>query len=114
SNRLDTSDVHQKVITLLRTNENSWPFLEPVTEELAPNYFTIIENPIDLSTIQDKINNKTYVNNSSEFIRDIELMVANCEQYNGKRSIMGRLANRLLRYFKECWSECQPMTPHFD
>ncbi|CAF0760190.1 unnamed protein product [Adineta steineri] len=114
SNRLDTSDVHQKVITLLRTNENSWPFLEPVTEELAPNYFTIIENPIDLSTIQDKINNKIYVNNSSEFIRDIELMVANCEQYNGKRSIMGRLANRLLRYFKECWSECQPMTPHFD
>jgi hypothetical protein len=31
------------VLTLLRTNENSWPFLEPVTEELAPNYFLIIE-----------------------------------------------------------------------
>ncbi len=31
------------VLTMLRTNENSWPFLEPVTEELAPNYFTIIE-----------------------------------------------------------------------
>lgn len=63
SNPLDTSDIHQKgkfmifplyniqifsfdvfvVLTLLRTNENSWPFLEPVTEELAPNYFTLIE-----------------------------------------------------------------------
>lgn len=31
------------VLNLLRTNENSWPFLEPVTEELAPNYFSIIE-----------------------------------------------------------------------
>lgn len=31
------------VLTLLRTNENSWPFLEPVTEDLAPNYFTIVE-----------------------------------------------------------------------
>lgn len=41
---------------------------------------------MDLSTIQQKINNKVYVNNSAEFIRDIELMVANCEQYNGKRS----------------------------
>lgn len=41
---------------------------------------------MDLSTIQKKINNKAYVNNSAEFIRDIELMVANCEQYNGKRS----------------------------
>ncbi len=87
---------------------------------------------MDLLTIQQKINNKVYVNNSSEFIRDIELMVANCEQYNGKRSsttsnfifwfihfimfylVLGRLANRLLRYFKECWSECQPATPQFD
>ncbi|CAF3357745.1 unnamed protein product [Rotaria sp. Silwood1] len=43
SNSIDTSDIHQKVLTLLRTNENSWPFLEPVTEELAPNYFSIIE-----------------------------------------------------------------------
>jgi hypothetical protein len=88
---------------------------------------------MDLSTIQQKINNKIYVNNSAEFIRDIELMVANCEQYNGKRSskfikflsfhfnslfsyflVLGRLANRLLHYFKECWSECQPITPQLD
>lgn len=110
----DTSDVHQRVLNMLRTNENSWPFLEPVTEELAPNYFSIIERPIDLSTIQEKINNKIYVNNSEEFVRDIELMVANCEQYNGKRSILGRLANRLLHYFKECWSDCQPTTTHID
>jgi hypothetical protein len=57
-------------------------------------------------------------------------MVANCEQYNGKRSsnlkkycfvfdiscfvVLGRLANRLLHYFKECWSECQPITPQID
>ncbi|CAF2892560.1 unnamed protein product [Rotaria sp. Silwood2] len=114
SNPIDTSDIHQKVLTLLRTNENSWPFLEPVSEELAPNYFSIIEKPMDLSTIQHKITNKVYVNNSAEFIRDIELMVANCEQYNGKRSILGRLANRLLHYFKECWTECQPITPQFD
>ncbi|CAF4465651.1 unnamed protein product [Rotaria socialis] len=111
---INTNDIHQKVLTLLRTNENSWPFLEPVTEELAPKYFTIIKNPIDLSMIQQKINNKVYVNNSTEFIQDIELMVANCEQYNGKRSILGRLANRLLVYFKDCWSECQPNTQHFD
>jgi hypothetical protein len=28
--------------------------------------------------------------------------------------VLGRLANRVLRYIKECWSECQPITPHFD
>ena len=41
---------------------------------------------MDLSKIQQKITDKVYVNNSAEFIRDVELMVANCEQYNGKRS----------------------------
>ena len=41
---------------------------------------------MDLSTVQQKIHEKVYVDNSSEFIRDIELIVANCEQYNGKRS----------------------------
>jgi hypothetical protein len=28
--------------------------------------------------------------------------------------VLGRLANRLLHYFKECWSECQPITPQLD
>lgn len=28
--------------------------------------------------------------------------------------VLGRLATRLLRYFKDCWSECQPMTPQLD
>lgn len=41
---------------------------------------------MDLSTIQKKIIDKVYVNNSAEFVRDIELMVGNCEKYNGKRS----------------------------
>jgi len=27
---------------------------------------------------------------------------------------LGRLANRLLYYFKDCWSECQPITPQLD
>jgi hypothetical protein len=29
-------------------------------------------------------------------------------------TVLGRLANRLLQYFKECWSECQPITPQLD
>ncbi len=28
--------------------------------------------------------------------------------------VLGRIANRLLHYFKECWSECQPITPQLD
>ncbi len=28
--------------------------------------------------------------------------------------VLGRIANRLLHYFKECWSECQSITPLID
>lgn len=71
NNSIGTSDVHQKgkdilrdissgdhrsslVLNMLRTNENSWPFLEPVTEELAPNYFSIIE----VSNASDEMSGK--------------------------------------------------------
>ncbi|CAF0733275.1 unnamed protein product [Didymodactylos carnosus] len=110
----DINNIHQRVLNTLRTYENSWPFLEPVTEDIAPNYFTVIEKPIDLSTIQSKINRQCYLNNSNEFISDIELMVENCKKYNGKRSVLGRISNRLLKYFKEIWSEYQPQTPQVD
>ena len=28
--------------------------------------------------------------------------------------MLGRIGNRLLRYFKDCWTECQPITPQLD
>ncbi|CAF0764000.1 unnamed protein product [Didymodactylos carnosus] len=104
----------ENILNMLRTYENSWPFLEPVTEEIAPLYFSVIEKPIDLSTIQTKINHQCYVNNSNEFLSDIELMVENCKKYNGKRSVLGRISNRLLKYSKEIWSEYQPQTSQVD
>ena len=40
---------------------------------------------MDLSTIEDKLNKKTY-KSRKEFIEDFELMWENCEEYNGPDS----------------------------
>ena len=138
---------------MLRTNENSWPFLEPVTEELAPRYFSIIEvTPIILSALADidrvlfhlRIRSicplysrrsttksiRTIQPNSFE-ISNWWWPIVNSTMANEAVSrfspvhcspfflmsivlVLGRLATRLLRYFKDCWSECQPMTPQLD
>ena len=39
--------------------------------------------PIDLSTIQERVNNKAYKSRQS-FLDDLELIVINCLTYNGQ------------------------------
>lgn len=57
----------------------------PVTKKEAPDYFDVIEHPMDLSTIQSSLNNMGYKHNK-ELIDDILLMFRNCERYNDERS----------------------------
>lgn len=70
---------------LLETIKNdhriSWPFLYPVRLEDAPDYLVVIKNPIDLSTIEKKLQSGIYKTRES-FISDLQLMVDNCRAYN--------------------------------
>lgn len=59
----------------------NWPFLEPVDIKLVPNYLSVIENPIDLSTIKRKL---PFYENRIEFFADLLLMVNNCYKFNAK------------------------------
>jgi hypothetical protein len=47
-----------------------------------PDYFDIIKNPMDFSTIKKKISNYQYTN-CREFCEDMELVFYNCIIYNG-------------------------------
>jgi hypothetical protein len=71
-----------KVLSKLLQCKYAWPFKTAVAEEDAPDYNTIIQNPMDLSTVQLKINNKTYKSRLA-FCQDLQLIVDNCLTYNG-------------------------------
>jgi bromodomain-containing protein 7/9 len=42
--------------------DNMFLFAEPVTDEIAPLYSTMIKKPMDFSTITNKINSNCYFN----------------------------------------------------
>ena len=60
-------------------------FHEPVTDEYAPNYSNEIDHPMDLMTIENKLQNKQYVN-ECELVEDLYLICVNAWEYNGKRT----------------------------
>mmetsp|Transcript_22032 Transcript_22032/g.30302 ORF Transcript_22032/g.30302 Transcript_22032/m.30302 type:complete len:216 (-) Transcript_22032:81-728(-) len=65
---------------MIVTHVYSAPFLVPVKETEAPAYFSIISNPMDLSTIRKRIESGEY-RSPEDMVRDIHLMCDNCRVY---------------------------------
>ncbi|KAI9251722.1 hypothetical protein BY458DRAFT_444054 [Sporodiniella umbellata] len=74
----------RRVLNKINKHKCALPFVQPVDEVLdgAPKYYKIIKNPIDLSLIKRKVENKDYTT-FRQFEDDIRLMLNNCYIYNG-------------------------------
>ncbi len=68
------------------------------------DYFDIITNPIDLSTIKSKLYSGDY-KNKNEFAADMRLMFDNCYKYNGEASDVAFVGRRLQVIFEENYSK---------
>ncbi|KAF9181955.1 hypothetical protein BGZ51_005098 [Haplosporangium sp. Z 767] len=73
------------VIKELKKHRDAPPFLAPVDPVLLniPDYPLVIKNPMDLSTVEHKLNNVEY-DTIDDFISDINLIFSNCYLYNGR------------------------------
>eukprot|EP00472_Partenskyella_glossopodia_P007472 CAMPEP_0197532494 /NCGR_PEP_ID=MMETSP1318-20131121/39917_1 /TAXON_ID=552666 /ORGANISM="Partenskyella glossopodia, Strain RCC365" /LENGTH=399 /DNA_ID=CAMNT_0043089067 /DNA_START=38 /DNA_END=1234 /DNA_ORIENTATION=- len=68
------------VLKKLAQHEASWPFREPVDRSYT-NYYEIITQPMDLSTMEGRLNKFEYVS-KSHFFGDFHLMINNCRRFN--------------------------------
>ncbi|GLJ11486.1 hypothetical protein SUGI_0168610 [Cryptomeria japonica] len=57
-------------------------FHYPVMDEDAPDYYAIVQNPMDITTLLQRVDNRRYLT-CSAFLQDVELIPANAKAYNG-------------------------------
>ena len=72
----------------------------PVTEDVAPNYFNVIKNPMSFMRMRQKLRALEY-RTFTAFVEDFELIGNNAMRYNQKRSRVHRSAVNLLRHGKK-------------
>ncbi|KAI9366679.1 Bromodomain-containing protein [Pilaira anomala] len=92
--------------------QQMYPFLSPV-DPIAlnlPDYTTIIQHPMDLSTIETKLLNQQY-QEPIQFQQDIQLMFNNCYLYNPPSLPIYRMAKEMEKVFEDYWQK-RPQITH--
>ena len=75
-------DAAEKVLMELKAmTEYAAPFLQKVNKREAPDYYTIIKQPMDIGTMIKKLKSYSY-KSKKEFTDDLNLIWANCLKYN--------------------------------
>ncbi|KAG8277551.1 hypothetical protein J6590_040558 [Homalodisca vitripennis] len=87
-----------KILDRLKNHEDAWPFLDPVEEEYAPRYYSVIAKPMDLQRMEDKLDAGEY-SSFNDFKSDFQLIVDNCRQYNGSENEYTEMVGKLQEAF---------------
>ncbi|RZC44273.1 hypothetical protein C5167_037223, partial [Papaver somniferum] len=102
------SNALEDILDGLKNSEVSYLFLKPVSKKDAPDYLDIIEHPMDLSTIRDKVRRMEY-KTREEFRQDVWQITYNAHMYNNNRNPgIPPLADQLLQlcdYFLDQYDE---------
>ncbi|KAG8213621.1 hypothetical protein J3R82DRAFT_10306 [Butyriboletus roseoflavus] len=84
----------------MKAQPNAWPFLIPVNGEEVVDYYEVIKRPMDLSSMEHRLNTNQY-QNLKTFLDDAQLIFDNCRLYNPEGSIYVKHAVRLEKFMKE-------------
>lgn len=90
------------VIKAVKRLRDAGPFVHPVdiVKLNIPFYYNYIPRPMDLSTIERKINANAY-EEPSRIVEDFNLMVANCCKFNGEQSGISKMAKNVQAHFEK-------------
>ncbi|SSD60519.1 uncharacterized protein SCODWIG_02280 [Saccharomycodes ludwigii] len=89
----------------------NFPFLEPVDAVAlnCPDYFDYVKEPMDLGTVQSKLNNNKY-ETISDVEKDIKLIFHNCYTFNPEGTDVNVMGHRLEEIFNKRWA-AKPTRP---
>ncbi|XP_069560081.1 bromodomain testis-specific protein isoform X6 [Brachyistius frenatus] len=94
------------VIKALWRHQYSWPFRQPVDAVALclPDYYAIITNPMDLTTIKKRLQNRYYWQ-ALDCVQDINSMFENCYVYNKPGDDIVFMAQTLEKLFLQKLSQ---------
>jgi len=93
-------DLVKKTLKQIQTNKNSWPFKEPVDPNEHPKYYEAVREPMDLQTIDLRVNQGQY-EKLAEFIGDITRIFENCRYFNPQGTSVAKAAENLESFFSQ-------------
>ncbi|GMT32994.1 hypothetical protein PFISCL1PPCAC_24291 [Pristionchus fissidentatus] len=96
----------------------NWPFLEPVDVEGMQlwDYYDVVSEPMDLSTIRKKLEYKQYAT-AAEVSSDIHLMCNNCFKFNKPADVVYVHGQELLDVWQKRYRDLPdeaPSVEHYD
>ena len=95
----DFYEALELIIDTVRTSKHAWPFVDPVPET-EPGYYDLIKEPMDLKKLRTKVEFRAY-KSFIEVERDFQLLVNNCERFNGPKAIYTKMVYKLWKSFKK-------------
>ena len=90
-----------QLLSALQTSSASWPFQQPVNGDEVHDYYEVIKEPMDLGTMESKLEKDQY-ENVEDFVKDVLLIVRNCKRYNAETTPYAKAASKLE---KEMWKK---------
>jgi histone acetyltransferase len=79
----------------VKAHEDAWPFATPVDARDVPDYYQIIRDPMDLSTVAARLAAGTFYTTLDLFVADVRRIFANCRVYNSADTVYSKLATRV-------------------
>ncbi|KAJ1983367.1 hypothetical protein H4R34_001317 [Dimargaris verticillata] len=83
----------------------AYPFLQPVdpVRDGCPNYFDVVEHPMDLGTMKVKLDRNQYADPQA-FLDDFHLLVNNCYQFNPIGNLVYTQCQEVESVFETEWN----------
>lgn len=85
----------ENILSEMRDLPDTAPFLHPVSTKEVPDYYKIVETPMDMQTIRENIRAKKYQSREA-FLVDVNQIVTNSVLYNGSNNMLTRAAKVML------------------
>lgn len=81
----------------MQNHTSAWPFAQPVNREEVPDYYEVIKQPMDLSTMEERLQADLYPK-PEDFVYDAKLIFDNCRRYNNETTPYAKSANKLEKF----------------